>query len=116
MSKSHPQRIQLRRSKGWKMPGNTVKIDRTTKWGNPFLVTPEVTREQSIAFYEKMIAGKPAKDGPLSVAEQRELRETILAGVGELKGKNLACWCSLDGPCHGDVLLKLANPDGKRGG
>ncbi len=114
MSSPGPQRIQLRRSKGWKMPANTVKIDRTTKWGNPFLVTPELTREQSIALYEKMIAGKPAKDGPLSVAEQRELRETILAGVGELAGKNLACWCSLDGPCHGDVLLKLANPEGKR--
>ncbi|WP_324292388.1 DUF4326 domain-containing protein [Breoghania sp.] len=32
--------------------------------------------------------------------------ETIRA---ELAGKNLACWCSLDGPCHGDVLLRLAN-------
>jgi len=114
MSDPGPQRIQLRRSKGWKMPANTVKVDRTTKWGNPFLVTPEVTREQSIAFYEKMIAGKPAKDSALSVAQQREMRDVILANVGELTGKNLACWCSLDGPCHGDVLLKLANPKGKR--
>ena len=31
-----PVRIQLRRSKGWRMPDNTVKVDRTTKWGNPF--------------------------------------------------------------------------------
>jgi hypothetical protein len=113
MSSPGPQRIQLRRSKGWKMPENTVKVDRTTKWGNPFLVTPEVTREQSIAFYVKMIAGKPAKDSPLSVAQQREMRDAILASVGELTGKNLACWCSLDGPCHGDVLLKLANPRDK---
>ena len=109
MSNSGPQRIQLRRSKGWRMPGNTVKIDRTTKWGNPFPVTPELTREQSIALYEKMMAGKPAKDGPLTVAQQRETRALILDNVGELAGKNLACWCSLDGPCHGDVLLKLAN-------
>lgn len=27
----------------------------------------------------------------------------------ELRGKNLACWCPLDRPCHADVLLELAN-------
>jgi hypothetical protein len=26
-----------------------------------------------------------------------------------LRGKNLACWCPLDQPCHADVLLDLAN-------
>lgn len=31
-----PVRIQLSRRKGWRMPENTVKVDRTTKWGNPF--------------------------------------------------------------------------------
>lgn len=31
-----PQRLQLRRTKGWRMPPNTVKVDRSTKWGNPF--------------------------------------------------------------------------------
>lgn len=29
--------------------------------------------------------------------------------VSELRGKNLACWCPLDQPCHADVLLELAN-------
>lgn len=29
----------------------------------------------------------------------------------ELRGKNLACWCPLDQPCHADVLLELANAD-----
>ena len=28
----------------------------------------------------------------------------------ELAGRNLACWCPLDQPCHADVLLELANP------
>jgi hypothetical protein len=27
----------------------------------------------------------------------------------ELSGKDLACWCPLDSPCHGDVLLEIAN-------
>jgi hypothetical protein len=35
--------------------------------------------------------------------------------LDEIKGKNLACWCSLALPnwgkkdCHADVLLELAN-------
>lgn len=30
----------------------------------------------------------------------------------DLPGKDLACWCPLDQPCHGDVLLELAaNPN-----
>jgi hypothetical protein len=29
----------------------------------------------------------------------------------ELRGKNLACWCPLDQPCHADVLLELANKE-----
>lgn len=31
------------------------------------------------------------------------------ADIAELRGKNLACWCPLDQPCHADVLLELAN-------
>jgi hypothetical protein len=26
-----------------------------------------------------------------------------------LRGKDLACWCPLDQPCHADVLLEIAN-------
>jgi Domain of unknown function (DUF4326) len=33
-----PKRIELRRAKGWRMPANAVKVDRSTKWGNPFIV------------------------------------------------------------------------------
>jgi hypothetical protein len=29
--------------------------------------------------------------------------------LAPLRGKNLACWCKLDAPCHADVLLELAN-------
>ena len=31
-----PERVQLRRVKGWRMPANTRKVDRTTIFGNPF--------------------------------------------------------------------------------
>jgi hypothetical protein len=33
---STPTRVQLRRTKGWRIPKNTVKVDRTTPFGNPF--------------------------------------------------------------------------------
>lgn len=31
-----------------------------------------------------------------------------LKDIEELCGKDLACWCPLDQPCHADVLLELA--------
>lgn len=31
-----PERIQRKRTKGWKMPPNTVNVTRPGKWGNPF--------------------------------------------------------------------------------
>jgi hypothetical protein len=30
------ERIQLRRTKGWRIPENTVVVSRPSKWGNPF--------------------------------------------------------------------------------
>jgi uncharacterized protein DUF4326 len=32
-----------------------------------------------------------------------------LLDASELKGKNLACWCSLEQPRHADMLLEIAN-------
>ena len=29
----------------------------------------------------------------------------------ELSGRDLACWCPVDQPCHADVLLELANSE-----
>ena len=31
-----PIRIQRKRTKGWRMPPNTVYVGRPSKWGNPF--------------------------------------------------------------------------------
>jgi len=31
-----PKRIQLRRTKGWRMPAGAVSVARPTRWGNPF--------------------------------------------------------------------------------
>lgn len=103
-----PRRIQRKRSKGWKMPPNTVAVDRSTKWGNPFIVNAHITAgSMSGALY---ICVPTVED---AVACYREL--FILPDswrrdeLGELRGKNLACYCPLDRPCHADVLLELAN-------
>jgi hypothetical protein len=29
----------------------------------------------------------------------------------ELRGRDLACWCPLDQPCHADVLLEIVNSE-----
>jgi hypothetical protein len=101
-----PKRIQLSRRKGWRMPANTAKIDRTTKWGNPFVIGTDGTRAECIELYKRFVAGKAAtKRNDVLVS-----RELVASSAQELRGKNLACWCPMDEPCHADVLLKLANP------
>lgn len=56
--------------------------------------------------------GKDAKTGvPIALAPDIVApAPPSLADIREhLAGKNLACWCALDAPCHADVLLELAN-------
>jgi hypothetical protein len=102
-----PERVQLSRRKGWRMPENTVKVDRTTKWGNPHRIgtalhecrdAAEAVRKFRLGFAD--IAKYGFTDSPIG----RMFRD-----LPELRGKNLACWCPLDGPCHADVLLEMAN-------
>lgn len=76
------------------MPPNSVYVGRPTIWGNPFL-TAEDFREWLV--------------GCLLSFELTVERDEILKRIKELRGKNLACWCPPDQPCHADVLLELAN-------
>lgn len=108
---SAPERIQLKRSKGWRMPENTVKIDRTTRYGNPFEVS-EADAGWVITGPEFARSGLASKAEASTVAVEA-YRTWAEAGnapaLSALRDKNLACWCPLDGACHGDVLLELAN-------
>lgn len=71
-----PKRIQLKRTKGWKLPENTVNVARPGKWGNPFTVA-EYGREQAIRNFRNIMEGFNNLD------------------LSELRGKDLACWCKL---------------------
>ena len=103
-----PRRVQLSRKKGWKMPPNTVKVDQTTKWGNPFVVG-----KPGGAYTAKVIDRRLAWHLYGSVA--RDYEALVAAAKTELRGKNLACWCPLPAEpyepdcCHAAVLLELAN-------
>lgn len=106
------ERIQLQRTKGWRMPANTVKVDRTTKWGNPFPVGKEGPFERiapdaegAVGFFRDMLY-----DSEVMLAAGYPLHKDIRA---ELSGKNLACWCKPGSHCHADVLLEIANPTGQ---
>ena len=94
------RRVQLKRTRGWRLPPNTVVVSRPTRWGNPFRVPP-LPREDAVALFRAMLA-----------QDTTGLREAVQR---ELCGKDLACWCPLvdaEGrpvPCHADVLLEVAN-------
>jgi hypothetical protein len=65
---------------------------RASKWANPFKIGRDGTREEVIAKFHEWLLRQP----------------TLMAALPELRGPDLACWCA-PLPCHGDVLLALAN-------
>jgi len=74
-----------------------VLIDRTTKWGNPFIIGRDGDRDEVC---DKYITWFPTQS-------------TLMASLHELTGKTLGCWCKSkrfpNRRCHGDFLLKAAN-------
>jgi hypothetical protein len=113
-----PVRIRLSRSAGWRMPAGTVKVDRSTRWGNPFVRCSDgapMERGTAVALFSGLLE-KQGAWWPLPLPWPKGKipggPPTTLEDVRrELRGKNLACWCPLDHPCHADVLLRLANLD-----
>jgi hypothetical protein len=97
------------------MPPNTVKVDRTTRWGNPFRVgqPPDEPLARKWGWWPLPAqAWEPRDDAQavmmFALMVGRELRPLI---TRELRGTNLACWCQPDERCHADLLLKIANRD-----
>jgi hypothetical protein len=102
-----PARVQLRRTKGWRMPPNTVKVDRTSRWGNPYRVGDTVHRGPAYSGRDEVV-----RDAAHAVQLFRQwlfTQQRAADLVPQLRGKNLACWCRPGEPCHADVLLELAN-------
>jgi len=69
-----------------------VYVGRPSKWGNPFVIGRDGSRDEVIARYRAWIVRQPA----------------LMAALPELRAKSLICWCSPN-RCHADVLIELAN-------
>jgi hypothetical protein len=79
------------------MPENTVKVDRSTPYGNDFTVEDYRDAETVVELFDhdldKFECFHPDK---------------YRRWIAPLVGKSLACWCKPDAVCHADVLLRRA--------
>lgn len=106
---TRPQRIQRQRTKGWKMPPNTVYVGRPSRFGNPFVVGKDGTAAECVAKYRNMLMPYRHHGGNSSLENFYLSTANIQDIQASLRGKNLACWCPIDQPCHADVLQEIAN-------
>jgi hypothetical protein len=74
------------------VPPGAVYIGRPSKWGNPFVIGRDGSRDEVVAKYRAYLLAHPF----------------LMDALSELRGKDLVCWCAPDA-CHGDVLVELAN-------
>lgn len=131
-----PQRIQRRRTAGWRMPIGAVYVGRPTRWGNPVRVAPERSEHDGRRMYRVHGSPMDISGGPaycvVETARYFAVKffewDLINGRYGdaypslddirrELAGRDLACWCPLPKPgqpdeCHARVLLEIA--DGAR--
>ena len=102
---SAPRRIQRKRTKGWQMPDGAVYVGRPTKWGNPW----------PIGEWGPLDRKAPDAEGAVGLFRAMMADPEMRAAAGypedltHLRGRDIACWCGLDQPCHADVLLEIAN-------
>ena len=106
-----PQRIQRKRTKGWRIPEDAVYVGRPTDYCNPWTITDAKAwgvpggdgehRRWAVSKYadELMERGGTGEIEFVTIAEIRD----------RLRGRDLVCWCPLDQACHADVLLEIAN-------
>ncbi|MCW2898793.1 MAG: hypothetical protein JWO67_1058 [Streptosporangiaceae bacterium] len=111
------ERIQLRRTRGWRLPPNTTVVSRPSRYGNPYRVGAPGVPDNATAVALLRRHLELSAMGPALPSME------LVPGLGipvfpdvdtirrELAGRNLACWCGASDPCHVDVLLPIANPE-----
>jgi len=82
----HPRVVHSKKSP------HDVYIGRPSKWGNPFVIGKDGTRDEVIQKFCDYLA----------------TRHDLLADLAELQGKTLGCWCAPHA-CHGDILAQLVD-------
>lgn len=82
---------------GFNLPRDVVRIDRPSRWGNPYKIGAvteagtKITRDVALTLYRAWLTGRCEGD------------PTFLY---PLRRKRLACWCA-PLPCHGDILVEF---------
>lgn len=79
-----------------------VYVGRPTRYGNPFFVRDFKGGKAACVQAFREHFRKIDREAGGALAEIAKI---------ELSGKDLACWCPLDQPCHADVLLEIANKE-----
>jgi len=124
-----PRRIQLKRTKGYRMPPNSCSVARPSKYSNPM----RGDKAACVAWFRHAISKFPVPSVIISewialggnAAVLIALAGRVKSVLADLRGKNLGCFCRLcerhkDGlplgttcnecePCHVDPLLEVAN-------
>jgi len=116
-----PERIQRKRTKGWKLPDGAICVTRPGKWGNPFERGVKLTRDSDLWPYAAELVPGGVRDlTSFALLRPEELVEAhfrwfveqphlMMAVEEELGGHDLACFCKIGAACHGDFLLSMAN-------
>lgn len=91
------------------MPANTVYVGRGTRYGNPYVIR----RDKEFGDYEVEDMTFEYKEDANAYAVLL-YKGVVLENIKKdphyydaLIGKNLACFCSLDMPCHADVIIEF---------
>lgn len=114
-----PERIQLKRSRGWRIPPNTLKVDRSTQWGNHWVAWKDDDGVWNATRNSCEHHPCASKEAAVKMCVDEFRKETLdrishyggMTWLLPLRGSNLACWCPVGTPCHADVLLELANAE-----
>jgi hypothetical protein len=107
-----PQRIQRKRTKGWRMPEGAVYVGRPSRFGNPYRLSDYKfgRGDGSPAPFDEAAAREMAiRDFRMWLEVSLPGQEMAARARHLLRGKDLACFCPLDKFCHADVLLEIAN-------
>ncbi|MDX1000514.1 DUF4326 domain-containing protein [Sinorhizobium medicae] len=86
-----------------------VHVGRPGPWGNPFVVGKHGDASYCVDLYKALLAGLLRVGAGPDIEAPGRTRRFVAENAHELRGKNLACWCRPDAPCHAEVLLQVAN-------
>lgn len=102
---TRPKRIQRTALRNWRLPANSVYVGRPSIFGNPFSASGH-GYETALHLYRRwIIEGGCVHGYPYFT----DFYDRLVVALPEIRGKDLACWCTLDQECHADVLLALVN-------